>query len=1250
MRQRQFIPILFFLLVVLGMASPSPAQTFKNINVADGLCNSVVKCFAQDPDGFMWMGTFDGLCRYDGYGFTTYRHSATNPASLRDGHVEALLSVGHQLFVGTASGLDVIDTRTRHITHATLPGGEGHFISNVKQIGQRVFVIDTYGNLWWAPRGTLSFRRHTPQGRELFQDVAPIDARRMLLLTDKHLLVVDNRTLRALSSTSVKALPTAGNTLYYSRNLRLAIIGSGIGHPSQAFGIGTRHVLTPADRRLPANVKAVEDVGCRTAFATDGDGLFFLSPHAAQATRLVPNDHFALHALYVDRDGNLWVGTYRNGVELAATGFDIFKRYNRQANHLTQNVVTALCADQHHIYAGTDGGGLNIIDRTTGLAHALTVANSQLPGDNIVAMAQGPDGLFLGIYGKGVCRYDLTTGTFRPITLPRQSVDVLWQMRPSGANRLAVMGQMTNIVDRTTGRLMACRRLQGRDLYEPLKASLGQVPTFRGLTVQSALTDGYGNLWVATDNGLFCRPKSSKAFLRFSASDRLPASQFCKDACATDGTSLFFGSTEGIVEVRPANLRRQHASSIVFFNGVSLLSGDTLLPAFGQQPEQVVLNHDQNFFTIRLAVPEYVFPGRVRLRYMLEGLDKDWRTADNVRDITYSGVPYGHYRFKVCATDGSGQWSDRVSELSVCVLPPWYLSLWAKAVWLLLLASAAYGAFRAWAYRQRLRYELRQKETKEQLERQANEDKLNFFVGITHELRTPMFLITAPLEELLDSPKRPVQVPYSYLKSMYRNALRLNKLVNRIIDIRKAPDGHMALTTQRRDLVKTCGRLEKDFRALCLQKHITFQFCPTLTELVADVDIEKLELMLSNLVTNAYKYTDEGGQVTLSLTTDGQQAIFCVADNGVGMTEEKMGHIFEPYYRVDQTGATEGSGVGLAFVARLVKTYGGTLRVASKPGEGTTFTLSLPLHPMGCGAQGVLPPVVDEAPATDTTPTDSIQDEHPAPTANPMAIRQVLVVDDEAGLRNMLASHLSQYYKVQTAHDGYEGIEQARALLPDVVVCDMMMPGMDGLEFVERMKADKTLAHIPIIMLTAKTLDDDRIRALQAGAKAYLTKPVSLKVLRAHIDQWLAGDAPTLHDSAIPLPKAEAGKGTPDDAKAQANEPKPTVSKEDERFILKCKAIIDQHLEDQSVDVEMLAETMGMSHSALYKRIKAVTGGSPADLILNYKLFKATSLFKAGETNITSVAYKCGFNSIHAFRATFKNRMGMTPSDYIKNM
>ena len=440
-----------------------------------------------------------------------------------------------------------------------------------------------------------------------------------------------------------------------------------------------------------------------------------------------------------------------------------------------------------------------------------------------------------------------------------------------------------------------------------------------------------------------------------------------------------------------------------------------------------------------------------------------------------------------------------------------------------------------------------------------------------------------------------------------------------------------------------------------MQKNIMFRFSTSLDTLAADIDIEKLELILSNLVSNAYKYTAEGGRVTLTLIANGPTAVIAVADTGASISPDKLQHIFEPYYRIDDGARTEGSGIGLSFAAQLAKECGGTVSVESQVNVGSTFSLSIPIHRAHCEECEATPPILDDLQADDALATllfeNAKRQDTRSTATNPMALRTLLIIDDEPSLLTMLSGHLSQYYHVATATNGYDGLKLSKDLLPDIIICDMMMPGMDGIEFLERIKGEKTLAHIPIIMLTAKSLDDDRIRALEHGAEAYLTKPISLKVLRSHISMLLKKDGPTLHDSCLQTTGARPEqKGTAPQSEDPDKTRKTPVSKEDEKFILRCKEIIDGHLEDQTIDVALLAKEMGMSQSALYKHTKAITGGSTADLILDYKIFKATTFFKAGETNITSIAYKCGFSGIHSFRTAFKSRMGLTPSAYIKNM
>ena len=705
----------------------------------------------------------------------------------------------------------------------------------------------------------------------------------------------------------------------------------------------------------------------------------------------------------------------------------------------------------------------------------------------------------------------------------------------------------------------------------------------------------------------------------------------------------------------PSRLNQNAADRKVFFDDFFILGDHRHLSLFGLALSNLDLAYDQNFFTISFSVPEFIDSHKLRFRYKLDGLDKEWREIEDVREVSYTNVSPGSYTFLVQTTNGDGTWSNQISKLSIHVCPPWYDTWWARVLWLLIIIGIVYAVFRHYAEKQKMKHEIAQKEqeknfeiarkeqekqhelAQKELEKQMiqknNEDKLNFFANITHELRTPMFLITAPLEELLSSVQRPVRVPYSYLRGMYRNAVRLNKLVNSILDLRKMEAGSLKLKISRRDMVKVCKRLSVDYRALCLQKNIKFRFETGLETLGAEIDIEKVELILSNLVANAYKYTHDGGEVTLRLLQDKekQQMKLQVSDTGIGIAKDQIEKVFDRYYRVDENSKAVGDGLGLAFVKSLVELHGGTISLESEVGKGSTFAVVLPLsQPDAAKASAKLPIVEGELQLDEEDETDlelaSIEGSYQSPTAT----QAILIIDDERETVQLLERYLGKDYKIFKAGDGEEGLRMAADVMPDLVICDVMMPKMDGFEFLGKFKDDKKLQHIPVIMFTAKILEEDKIAAFRYGADAYLTKPISLKFLKARIESFLNRNTSSLQNANLSAsPQAESH-----------------YSKEDQKFILRCKEIIDKHMCEENFGVDYMASELGMSHSALYKKVKAITSKSVVDMIVEYRIFKAIEMMREGETNISLISDRCGFNEIRSFRAAFKAKIGISPKQY----
>ena len=471
--------------------------------------------------------------------------------------------------------------------------------------------------------------------------------------------------------------------------------------------------------------------------------------------------------------------------------------------------------------------------------------------------------------------------------------------------------------------------------------------------------------------------------------------------------------------------------------------------------------------------------------------------------------------------------------------------------------------------------------------------------------------------------QRTVSVPKSYLAGMYRNAMKLNKLITRMIDLRKLEQGQLQLVLHSQNVVSFCKNLVPDYEALCQQKEIVFHFLPEKTLVKVAFDAEKLEIILSNLVSNAFKYTPEGGKVVLSIHETDHEVVFTIEDNGTGIPKEFQEKVFDRFFQVNPSQSiSTGDGIGLSFVKYLVELHGGTIRVESEVGKGSAFIFTLPLGTATDEISVEDQETVEPPVATKVSSVSEVQ------VSIPTAGHTLLLIDDEPEILEMLEHSLVEDFRILKATNGMYGLELLRKEMPDLVICDIMMPGMDGMEFLRLVRGDKTLLHIPVIMLTAKMDEEDQMSAFDSGADVYLTKPISLKYLRNRIDHLLTRSERVNISSAL-------------------NQMEKSYTKEEQRFLLKCKNVIDEHLMNPDLGVVFLAEKLGMSHSSFYRKIKAVTGMTGIDFINEYRIFKAVQLFKSGETNISSVCAKCGFNDIKSFREAFKKKMHILPKQYV---
>lgn len=1284
------------------------AKDFKILDTSNGLPDNTVKTIVQDEQGFIWMGTFNGLCRYDGLEFTVFQREMSDYSTLLDNHVEALLSIGDTLWVGSLKGLNCyLPRKDRFYTcsYLTTSNATKNIVSPIRSIikcGSKILVLTTEGRLF-IRKSNLDFSVFDCGENIDCLAITPYRDDLFWAYTSNGLYLIDS-----LNSSVVRHYPLFNQqfnncVLFYSQIDNTLYVGLGIGNVGKAFKVNADLSVSPVHSFNLMDIKSIVDYKDGVWFGTDGGGLIeakdntykYYTPHNSN----ICSD--AIHSLFVDREGCLWIGSYRGGISFYSSYNDWFHTLKTEEKTLTHNVVTAVYVEKDKVFVGLDGGGLNVYDKKTGKLIAFNQQNSNIAGNNVLAICGDQENLWMAIYEKGLCKFSRRTFTFRTYNLSMiykaYDANQVWDLKMDSEGYIWILGKVVYVFDtknetfkivdgvhyassiifddnvvwissnrqglykldkrtkrvithyseRTAKQLLKSNSIrymfmdsthslwlssESSGLYKldeknDTLISYAERPEILGNKITCIEEDEQGYLWMGTYNGLYKYNPTDDSFVHFGKMDNLRVGQFNYHACAHDDEYIYMGSTKGLVWFRPLEIQFTHRASSAYFTRLELLNRlGEIYPLYGSGEQTVSLTYNRNFFTIRFSVPDMLTSDKIQASCFLKGFETEWQTVGTKRQVSYTNVPPGEYVFYVKTTDSSGRMNKKTSSLRIIITPPWWRTNWAWCLWILLASGGVIAIFSFYRHELNIKHLVRIKEMEKEAARNVNEEKLRFYTNITHELRTPIFLITAPLEELIAENKRVITLPKSDLMGIYRNAMKLNKLITRMIDLRKLEQGKLKLEMHCQNVVSFCRDLVPDYDSLCQQKNIIFYFLPAKTLIKLNFDAEKLEIILSNLVSNAFKYTPEGGRIVLAIDEMENEVVFSVEDNGIGIKKEFQEMVFDRFFQVDSSQTTsKGDGIGLSFVKYLVELHGGIVRVESEYGKGSKFIVSIPVIATDEINQSSI--IVEEEPILQSK-TDIVVK---APPSSPTATHTILLIDDEPGILELIERSLIEEFKVLKATNGMDGLSLLREFLPDLVVCDVMMPKLDGMEFLNLVKKDKSLSHIPVIMLTAKITEEDQMVAFDSGADAYLTKPISLKYLRKRIDHLLS--------------RTESVSITNLLVKSEKN-----YSKEEQRFLLKCRETIEEHLMNPELGVVFLAEKLGMSHSSFYRKIKAVTGMSGMDFINEYRIFKAVQLFNEGETNVGSVCVKCGFNDIKSFRDAFKKKIQISPKQYVTSL
>ena len=1332
-----------FVLLLTSWMVVAQSYQFKHLEVSDGLSNNSVNTICKDRDGFMWFGTTTGLNRYDGYTFKIYQHAENDPGSLPDNYITDIVEMPDGRFwINTGRGYVLFDKeRDCFITDVT------GFMKNLESGGvpEQVFV-DREGNTCLSVAGEGCYR-YKEGGKRLFfsyvehslpeHGVTQIAecSDGLLLIYNTGLLVCLDRATLAIKwkSDEIKKYIPAGKTIEFSLfvdrdNCIWAYSLMGI----WAYDCGTKSWRTDLtgiwSSRLDVIIHAVaQDIEGRIWVGKDYDGIDVLEKETGKVTSLVAHDdngrslpHNTIYDLYADRDGIMWVGTYKKGVSYYSESIFKFNMYE------WGDITCIEQADENRLWLGTNDHGILLWNRSTGKAEPFwRDAEGQLPNP-VVSMLKSKDGkLWVGTFNGGLYCMDGSrvrsykegagnalasnnvwalveddkgriwiaslggglqcleplSGTFETYTsnnsalLENNVTSLCWvdnntlffgtanqgvgmmDMRTREIKK--IQGQSGNVklsndavnhVYKDSRGLVWIATREGLNVYDTRRhmfLDLSPVAEAKGNFIAAITEDQERNMWVSTSRKVIRVTVASDGkggYLfdsrAYNSEDGLQNCDFNQRSIKTLHNGIIaIGGLYGVNVFAPDHIRYNKMLPNVMFTGLSLFDeavkvgqlygGRVLIKKELNDVENVEFDYKQNIFSVSFASDNYNLPEKTQYMYKLEGFNNDWLTLPlGVHNVTFTNLAPGKYVLRVKAINSDGYVGIKEATLGIVVNPPFWMSWWAYLLYTVGLVIVLFLARYRMLKREREKFHLQQIENEVAKNEEINNMKFRFFTNVSHELRTPLTLIISPLEGMLKETTDELQS--TRLQLMYRNAQRLLHLVNQLLDFRKGEMSTHQLSLSEGDIISYVHSVCNSFLLMADKKHIQFSFFSGIDTFSMAFDADKVGKIVMNLLSNAFKFTPEGGRVTVMIEhVAGTPDILeiKIADTGIGISDVDKEHIFERFYQADHKGVEEttGNGIGLSLVRDFVTLHEGEVKVFDNIGMGSVFVIQFPVKHVETQVQ--LPeergiPVGDEE--------DKEMKEEAREETERKNFPLLLIVDDNEDFRIFMRYSLELQYRVKLAVNGKEAWEMMQEELPDLVISDVMMPQMDGNELCRLIKQDKRTAHIPVILLTARQNTEAKLEGLQTGADDYVTKPFNMTILVLRIRKLI--ELSRYH---------RVTQGMIDPAPSEI-----VITSLDEKLIEKAIKYVEDNMSRTELSVEELSRELGMSRVHLYKKLLQITGKTPIEFIRVIRLKRAAQLLRESQLHVSEVAFEVGFNNPKYFSRYFKDEFGVLPSVY----
>jgi len=963
-----------------------------------------------------------------------------------------------------------------------------------------------------------------------------------------------------------------------------------------------------------------------------------------------------IKSLCKDKYGGIWVGTFRKGLWYRPAGSTKFQQFEKgpvDGNHISSVSVYSLCAVDSGVWIGTFHDGINFYSfKTKTIRHCFLNNSSGIPMSNLVVksiLCDSKNNLWLGTL----------SGDLYKIHYPSESISQYATKEIVGTN--VSTEQISQIEDNSifhlwehsSGNIWCGTNNKGILIFNPDSnrfTSFDAGGLLSGKNVYGIIEDQNKMIWITSNIGLISYNPETTTTRHFDYSDGIQSNIFCPQAVYKDTReNLYFGGPNGFTVINPAVVKLNSRKPFTIINELVTKNNKSVYPVYAQNYEinPIELHPEETTFRINFAADNYLMPEKNKYKYRLKNYYDEWIDNQNEGTVLYTSLKAGEYTFQVKASNNDGIWNNTPTQMKIVIRQYWYLTKFAYFIYFLLFATLLYFIGRFYFERSKLKRAVALEKTLRENEEQLNEMKLKFFTNISHEFRTPLTLISWPLKKLIGA-KNITREQKEELEVMSRNSNRLLQLINQIIDIRKLDKGKNKLNISRIDVLEFIQELQKGFSSESKTKKLEVIFNSPFPALQIEADQEKLDTILYNLLSNAFKYTPKNGQIKISVNKENNQSnkiysnqlsfgqIDCddfveitIEDTGSGIDSEDLLTIFNRFEQGKQSGQKQGetihsSGIGLSLCKEYTLLHGGKITAQSDIGLGSRFTVILPLKQK---AQAILYEShyeVKNLKRTEQKPV-KFKHEHKA-----IELSQILVVEDNDDFRTFICNFLSQYYKIKYATNGREAIDLLKNQRIDLIVSDVMMPEMDGYEFCSIVKAQVETSHIPVILLTALSSSENLSTGLDKGADAYLTKPFDENILLKQIENIL-----------------EQRRRIQENFSEQFISRKTVeVSSLDNFFLNRVRSVIENNISDENFGMEMLADELKISRSQLHRKIRSLSGATTSDFVNLVRIKKAVELITKENYRFNEVAFQVGFSSQSYFNRCFKKVYDVSPKEY----